>query len=65
MLAFTKAYIEKKGGKVVGDEYQPMDATDWTAIISKMRSANPDAVSSQPPAVLRTSHCKSSIRQPG
>ena len=24
--------------------YQPMDATDWTAIISKMRSANPDAV---------------------
>src|ERR1700678_2972845 len=26
------------------DEYQPMDATDWTAIISKMRSANPDAV---------------------
>lgn len=44
MLAFTKAYIEKKGGKVVGDEYQPMDATDWTAIISKMRSTSPDAV---------------------
>lgn len=44
MLAFTKAYIEKKGGRVVGDEYQPMDATDWTAIISKMRSTNPDAV---------------------
>jgi urea transport system substrate-binding protein len=43
MLAFTKTYIEKKGGKVIGDEYQPMDATDWTAIISKMRSANPDA----------------------
>jgi branched-chain amino acid transport system substrate-binding protein len=44
MLSFTKAYIEKKGGKVVGDDYQPMDATDWTAIISKMRTANPDAV---------------------
>ena len=43
MLAFTKTYIEKKGGKVVGDEYQPMDATDWTAVISKMRAANPDA----------------------
>jgi urea transport system substrate-binding protein len=43
MLAFTKTYIEKKGGKVVGDEYQPMDATDWTAIISKMRAASPDA----------------------
>jgi urea transport system substrate-binding protein len=44
MLAFTKQYIEKKGGKVVADEYQPMDATDWTAVISKMRSTNPDAV---------------------
>jgi len=44
MLAFTRSYIEKKGGTVVGDEYQPMDATDWTAIISKMRAANPDAV---------------------
>ena len=42
MLGFTKTYIEKKGGRVVGEEYQPMDATDWTAIISKMRSANPD-----------------------
>lgn len=44
MLAFTRSYIEKRGGAVVGDEYQPMDATDWTAIISKMRAANPDAV---------------------
>jgi branched-chain amino acid transport system substrate-binding protein len=44
MLAFTRTYIEKKGGAVVGDEYQPMDATDWTAIISKMRAAAPDAV---------------------
>jgi urea transport system substrate-binding protein len=44
MLAFTRTYIEKKGGTVVGEEYQPMDATDWTAIISKMRAANPDAV---------------------
>lgn len=44
MLEFTRKYIESQGGKVVGDEYQPMDATDWTAIISKMRSANPDAV---------------------
>ncbi|CAA0128674.1 Aliphatic amidase expression-regulating protein [Starkeya nomas] len=44
MLTFTRQYIESKGGTVVGDEYQPMDATDWTAIISKMRSATPDAV---------------------
>lgn len=44
MLAYAKTYIESKGGKVVGDEYQPMDAGDWTAIISKVRAANPDAL---------------------
>jgi urea transport system substrate-binding protein len=44
MLEFTKAYIEKTGGKVVGEEYLPMDGTDWTAIISQLKSANPDAL---------------------
>jgi len=44
MLEFTRAYIEKVGGKVVAEEYQPMDATDWTAIISKMRSTKPDGI---------------------
>jgi len=44
MLSFTKNYVEKRGGKVLGDEYNPMDATDWTAIISKIRATNPDAL---------------------
>jgi branched-chain amino acid transport system substrate-binding protein len=44
MLEFTKAYIEKTGGKVVGEEYLPMDGTDWTPIISKLKSAHPDAL---------------------
>jgi len=44
MLAFTKAYIEKSGGKVVGEEYLPMDGSDWTPIISKLKSAAPDAL---------------------
>lgn len=44
MLSFTKAYIEKTGGKVVGEEYLPMDGTDWTPIVSKLKSAAPDAV---------------------
>ena len=26
----------REGGKVVGEEYNPMDASDWTAIISKV-----------------------------
>src|SRR6185437_7923046 len=44
MLKFTREYIEKKGGKILGEEYEPMDATDWTPVISKIRAANPDAL---------------------
>lgn len=44
MLEFTRSYIEENGGKVLGEEYLPMDGTDWTAIISKLKSANPDAL---------------------
>src|SRR6202140_3226316 len=44
MLAFTKAYIEKQGGKVVGEEYLPMDGSDWTPILSKLRSSGADAL---------------------
>jgi urea transport system substrate-binding protein len=44
MLAFTKKYAESKGAKVVGEEYLPMDGSDWTAIISKIRTAKPDAL---------------------
>ncbi len=44
MLEFTRGYIEKKGGKVLGEEYLPMDGSDWTAVISKLKSAKPDAI---------------------
>jgi len=44
MLKFTKAYIEQHGGKIVGEEYLPMDGSDWTAVISKIRSTQPDAL---------------------
>jgi ABC-type branched-subunit amino acid transport system substrate-binding protein len=44
MLEFTKKYIERHGGKVVGEEYLPMDGSDWTPIISKIRSTKPDAL---------------------
>ncbi|WP_454689109.1 substrate-binding protein [Achromobacter aloeverae] len=44
MLDFTRKYIEKQGGKVVGEEYLPMDGNDWTTVISKIRSAQPDAL---------------------
>ena len=44
MLEFTRQYIEEKGGEVLGEEYLPMDGSDWTAIISQLKSANPDAL---------------------
>lgn len=44
MLEFTKKYIEQHGGKVIGEEYLPIDGTDWTPILSKIRSAHPDAL---------------------
>lgn len=44
MLEFTRSYIDEKGGKVLGEEYLPMDGTDWTAIISKLKSTGADAL---------------------
>jgi len=44
MLEFSRAYIEKAGGQVVGEEYLPMDGSDWTAIISKLKSSGADAL---------------------
>jgi urea transport system substrate-binding protein len=43
-LDITRKAVERKGGKIVGEEYAPMDATDWTAIIGKIRAAHPDAL---------------------
>lgn len=44
MLDFTRKYIEKQGGKVVGEEYLPIDGSDWTTVVSKIRAAKPDAL---------------------
>lgn len=44
MLKFTREYVLKTGGKVIGEEYLPMDGTDWTPIISKLKAAKPDAL---------------------
>ncbi|MDP4006264.1 substrate-binding protein [Methylobacterium sp. NEAU K] len=44
MLGFARSYIEKTGGKVIGEEYLPMDGSDWTAIISKLKDSKPDAL---------------------
>ena len=44
MLEFTQKYIEQNGGTVLGAEYLPMNGTDWTPIISKLKALKPDAL---------------------
>ena len=44
MLEFTHAYVEKQGGKVVGEEYLPMDGERLDAHLYKLRSAGADAL---------------------
>ncbi|MEO0625179.1 MAG: substrate-binding protein [Pseudomonadota bacterium] len=44
MLEFTRTYVESKGGEVLGEEYLPMDGSDWTAIISQLKASGADAL---------------------
>lgn len=44
MLKFTRDYIEERGGTVVGEDYLPMDGTDWAPIISNLRASGADAI---------------------
>ena len=44
MLEFTRKYITAHGGKLLDEEYLPMDASDWTPVLSKLRADHPDAL---------------------
>ncbi len=44
MLGFSRSYVEKTGGKIVGEDYLPIDGSDWTPILSKLKEAKPDAL---------------------
>ncbi|MDR7554259.1 MAG: substrate-binding protein [Armatimonadota bacterium] len=44
MIEAAKATIKQMGGTVLGEEYLPLQASDWTPIISKIRAANPDGI---------------------
>jgi urea transport system substrate-binding protein len=39
-----KAQLAASGGTVVGEEYTPLGATEYSTIISKIKAAHPDAV---------------------
>lgn len=42
--AFIRAYFEKLGGKIVGEEYVPFGATDYSASIKRILDAKPDVL---------------------
>lgn len=44
MIDAAKKFIKQMGGEMLGEEYLPLQASDWTAIISKIRAANPDGI---------------------
>lgn len=44
MIEPAKKTIKELGGTILGEEYQPLQQSDWTAIISKIRAANPDGI---------------------
>jgi len=44
MIDAAKKTIKSGGGTLVGEEYQPLQQSDWTAIISKIRAAAPDGI---------------------
>lgn len=44
MIDAAKKTIKAMGGTILGEEYQPLQASDWTAIISKIRAATPDGI---------------------
>jgi urea transport system substrate-binding protein len=39
-----RATIEKNGGKVLGEEYLPLGATNFTSIINKIKARRPDII---------------------
>jgi urea transport system substrate-binding protein len=44
MIDAAKKTIASMGGTILGEEYQPLQQSDWTAIISKIRAANPEGI---------------------
>ena len=44
MLEFTRKYVTDNGGEIVGEEYLPLESSDWTAIISNLRASGAEAL---------------------
>lgn len=44
MVKMTRPIFEEKGWSVVGYDMSPLGTLDWTAILSKIRAADPDVI---------------------
>ncbi|MDE2572071.1 MAG: substrate-binding protein [bacterium] len=44
MIDAAVKYIQATGGKVLGQEFNPLSSTDWEPILSKVRAAKPDGI---------------------
>lgn len=42
--SIAAAVVKKNGGKIVGSQYEPMTATDWSSVVSKIKQAKPDII---------------------
>ena len=43
-IAYAKALLEEVGGEIVGEEYTPTGATEFSSIVNKIKDAEPDVV---------------------
>lgn len=43
-ITYAKKILEDQGGELLGEEYLPTDATDYSSVINKIKEAAPDAV---------------------
>lgn len=43
----AKAYLQKGGGSVVGEEYVPYGSTDFSSVLNKIKTSDPDLIYSE------------------
>lgn len=42
--SIAEAVIKKNHGTVVGTQYEPLDTTDWSSVIAKIKASKPDII---------------------
>ena len=61
---FCKNLLEQLGGEVVGEEYVPLGHSEFSSVINKFRSAQPNVIFSTVVGDSRRGACIGNIRPP-